>query len=86
MYGASLEWLAPDICVVRAGLGHEKFGDPWSFVVTVKVIDGKAEFHGGRGSDAASNFRSQMAVVRALRSIGLRVNSDWLRIKLDGPI
>ena len=77
MHGASLEWLAPDICVVRAGEGHRDWRtlDPWTYSVTVRVVNGTAEFHAGIGiGDRWDNYRSQRAVIRALRAEGNRVD------------
>jgi len=81
MYGASLEWLAPDICVVRAGAGHRSYlaRDPWTYSVTVRVVNGTAEFHAGIGIGTRwDNYRSQRAVIRALRAAGIRVRG-WKR-------
>lgn len=80
-HGASLEWLAPDICVVRAGEGHQDWRtlDPWTYSVTVRVVDGRAEFHAGIGiGDRWDNYRSQRAVIRALARAGIRVEG-WER-------
>jgi hypothetical protein len=86
MYGASLEWLAPSLCGIRAGYGHRTHGDRWTYSAVARIRGPVAliKLGNGRGS-RRSNYRSQRAVLALLRAEGIR-RAWWKRDPRSGAI
>src|SRR3546814_16263442 len=73
MYGASLRRLAPTLWAARAGWRHRRFGDPLTFVATVRARHRIVTISGALGTGGRrSNFPCERAILRHLAARGYR--------------